>query len=179
MPVTSGATSKLTTTRPCCPPLAPSPRALGAKGQLPGPHSVRLAYAGGVAGLAWFPHARPHCRVQPGLWSYGLPEQARERGESSTHGLSKNVQRPESLAGIARQIVERDEAGLDRPRQCCASHRVRASLLQRSDTRNQPQRDQTGSHFRPDVKADDDVTLPAAISGSPHAERGGRRHSHL
>jgi hypothetical protein len=51
------------------------------------PHRFRvcLAYAGRVAGLAWFPHARPHCRVQPGLWSYGLPEQARERGESFAH----------------------------------------------------------------------------------------------
>jgi hypothetical protein len=51
--------------------------------------------------------------VQPGLRSYGLPEQARERGESSTHRLSENVQRPETSAGITRQIVERDEAKLD------------------------------------------------------------------
>src|SRR6202022_3870304 len=69
-------------------PLAPSARALGAQGQLPGPHRhfphrfrVCLAYAGTVAGLAWFPHARPHCRMQPGLWSYGVPKKARERGE--------------------------------------------------------------------------------------------------
>jgi hypothetical protein len=46
----------------------------------------------------------------------------RENGESSTHRLSENVQRPETSAGITRQIVERDEAGFDRPRPCCASH---------------------------------------------------------
>ena len=74
------------------PPPAPSARALGAKGQIPGPHRdfphrfrVCLTYAGRVAGFAWFPHARPHCRVQPGLRSYGLPEQARERGKSFAH----------------------------------------------------------------------------------------------
>jgi hypothetical protein len=32
------------------------------------------------------------------------------------------VQRPKTAAGIARQIVERDEAGLDRPFQCCPLH---------------------------------------------------------
>src|SRR4029077_12406237 len=67
------------------PLLAPSARALGPKAQLPDRFRVCLTYAGRVAGLAWFPHARPHRRVQPGLWSYGLPEQARERGESFAH----------------------------------------------------------------------------------------------
>jgi hypothetical protein len=74
-------------------PLAPSPCALSARGQLDGshrdfPHRFRvcLAYAGRVAGLAGFPHARPHRWVQPGLRSYGLPEHAGELGKSSTHG---------------------------------------------------------------------------------------------
>src|SRR5262249_42927123 len=40
-----------------------------------------------LAGLAWFRHACPRCRVQPGLRSCGLPEHARELAESSTHRL--------------------------------------------------------------------------------------------
>jgi len=35
------------------------------------------------------------------------------------------------------------------------------------------QPDQIGSHFRPDFKAHDHITLSAALSGSPHADGGG------
>jgi len=71
--------------------LAPSARALGAKGQLPGPHRD-------------FPHRFRVCLASASL-------------------------RPGTSAGITRQIVERDGAGLDRPLQCCASHRpARPSL---------------------------------------------------
>ena len=125
------------------PLLAPSPRALSARGQPDGlhrhfPHRLGVcpADAGRVTGLAWFPHACPHRRVPPGLWSYGLPEQAGKLGESPSHGLSGNLHvalrcvlassrhsrsgaapasaslRPENSAGIATQIVERDEVGL-------------------------------------------------------------------
>src|SRR6266481_5869334 len=37
-----------------------------------------------------------------------------------------------NLGGITRQIVERDEAGLDRPLQCCASHRPALRSLDNS-----------------------------------------------
>ncbi len=44
--------------------------------------------------------------------------------------------RPGNSAGIATQIVERDEAGFDRPRPCCASHPAGApEPRQQPDTR--------------------------------------------
>ena len=69
-------------------PLAPSARALGTSGQLDGllrrlPHLCFSSRR--VTGLAGPPHPRPHRGVQPG-WSFqGLPEQARECGESPDH----------------------------------------------------------------------------------------------
>src|ERR1700730_1882089 len=94
--------------------LAPSARALGPKAQLPDRFRVCLTHAGRVAGLAWFPHARPHCRVQPGLWSYGLPKQARERGESFAHREREyHVTRVRStLSGVPLQLSTVETLGL-------------------------------------------------------------------
>jgi hypothetical protein len=45
--------------------------------------------------------------------------------------------------------------------------------------RQPAQADQIGSHSRPEFKANDRLTQPAALSGTAHADGGRRRCSHL
>src|ERR1700730_14862799 len=68
-------------------------------------------------------------RIARGAWCLPLPRRMNRPPPLgwTPSRLSENVQRPETSARITRQIVERDEAGLDRPLQCCASHRPGAA----------------------------------------------------
>src|SRR6266446_3638043 len=85
----------------------------------------------------------------------------------------------EHEADFARRTQRRAYSHLERPLDKI-DQRTGERILVAAIGGGQPaQLDQIGSHFRPDVKADADVSLPAAISGSPHAERGGRQWSHL